>query len=504
MPQMQVFNPAPSAGYGFGQGVGQGISQASTAMLNQKLNEMFEQKQLAKQHAVWANQGQAIEEYTGIKGIGALTAALGPEQTMKILEQQGSTKLSAALAEMDAGEQPIEKGAGRGVETTKNKIEQPRTTTQALESTYTPQTQGGQYKMSPQAPIPTGMQGIGQKPSIEQQELLKSAKDQATNTEMMKNGVAPNIMGIPPKTEQGQAAAGVAGQTTPIPEATGKMELPKGPVDMEGNVIEPPKSAEWLQQNMRGLPPKAQKELRTAWQKSRDQWIAAQTLEEKKKKGIREEQSHQMEMNKLPNEYIESVTDRWQKNFKNMSELKSLEELSEKGDINTFKNRLITFAGWDTSLFTNPTEDIVQKVTNDLLPSSLSAYSGMGKVMQSEIGAMLKTLPTLVQTPQGRESIIKIMYTNGELTNAEYDAMNQLRLQYQGKTKPEDFRGLVLAKAKPLMDAYQEKMHQILSPGSPTLESMKDKIWIILPDGRKRQIETVNLGLALERGGKMA
>jgi actin-related protein len=505
MPQIQVFNPAPSAGYAFGSGLGQGIANVSSVMINQKLNEMLEQKQLAKQHVVWANQGAQIEKFTGVKGMGALVAALGPENALKIHEQMGSENLSAALAEMDSGGQSIEKGAGRGNISAQGKFEQPKTTTQTLESIYTPQTQGGQYKMSNQAPIATGMQGIGQKQPIEQQEMLQAAQEQASNTEMMKNGYAPNIKGIPARTGQGQVVATpeMVGQTGQAGQAGGQMELPKGTIDMEGNIVEHPKSFEWLQQKMRGLPSKEKKELRNAWQKSKDQWIAAQTLEEKKKKGIREQESHQREMNEIPNKYIENTTDRWQKNFKNMAELKSIEELSKKGDINTFKNRLLTLGGWDTSLFTNPTEDIVQKVTNDLLPGGLSSYSGMGKVMQSEIGAMLKTFPTLVQTPEGRQSIIKLMYTNGEMLNAEYDAMNQLRLQYQGKTKPEDFRGMVLAKAKPLMDAYQEKMHQILSPGSPTLESMKDKVSIKLPDGRTVQIDTVNLGKALEKGASI-
>jgi hypothetical protein len=228
---------------------------------------------------------------------------------------------------------------------------------------------------------------------------------------------------------------------------------------------------------------------------SKTQGIIAQ---EKVNKGAREQEAHEHTMNKDSKEYIDTITDQWQKNFTNMAELKSLEELSNKGDVGTFKNRILTMAGWDPSLFTNPTEDIIQKVSNDLLPGGLSAYSGMGRVMQAEIGAMIKTLPSLIQTPEGRITIIKLLHAKGMILNSEYDAMNQLRLQYQGKIRPDDFRLRVLEKAKPLMEAYQEKMHQILAPGSPTLKSMEGKVAMFNTRGERMLVPIENMQKALD------
>ena len=498
---MQPAPSTPSFGAELGRGFGAGIAQTSEKMVNAKLNNLLAEKQLARQHDEWHKQGVAIASFEKDpskrqKIIEAVTI-MGQDSYFKLQDYLGEEGLNSMLSETAQSGQA-------------SKAPQARQS-QATAYDYPaegPMASGAQATGQNQPPIATGQQN--KTPTIQQQEMLQATKAQAQNTELMANNVAPNIMGIPESQKQVGPQTGPTirrGTATPGPQAPPLpgAEATNQPGREEGRYTAPQMSdAEFEKSLNASRATNKQKKERRAERRAEKHLVNEEINTQLKiENNERARETHQREMNVIPNKYIDSTTDRWQKNFKNMAELKSLEELSKKGDINTFKNRLITLSGWDTSLFTNPTEDIVQKVTNDLLPSGLSAYSGMGKVMQSEIGAMLKTFPTLVQTPEGRLAIIKLMYTNGEMINAEYDAMNQLRLQYQGKTKPEDFRGLVLAKAKPLMDAYQEKMHQILSPGSPTLESMKDKVSVKLPDGRIVQIDTVNLGTAIQKGASL-
>ena len=61
MPLGSIINmqAAPSFGAGLGAGFGQGIAQTSQMMVNDKLNQMLEQRHLATQHAEMAKQGTA-------------------------------------------------------------------------------------------------------------------------------------------------------------------------------------------------------------------------------------------------------------------------------------------------------------------------------------------------------------------------------------------------------------------------------------------------------------
>jgi hypothetical protein len=191
MPQIQVFDRAPSSGYLLGQGLGQGFANVSEKMVNQKLNEMLQQKQLAMQHAEWYNQGTAIAKMRTSnpeqrKTIAETIGAVGPENWMKMEEMFGEENLQGMLSETT---QPS--AAGMASKTSKTSQVQQYQNIPGITAPGMEMGAGGQGTM-PQRRAPT----------IEQQEMLQATNNQAKNTQLMANNVAPNIQGLP-KTGRG-------------------------------------------------------------------------------------------------------------------------------------------------------------------------------------------------------------------------------------------------------------------------------------------------------------
>ena len=214
----------------------------------------------------------------------------------------------------------------------------------------------------------------------------------------------------------------------------------------------------------------------------------------------RADRKERREVDAKPLEYIKDLNNRWKKAKEKQVDLKSIEELAKKynkDNVSTFKNRFITLAGGDPSLWTNPSEDLIQKLASNLTSGVVSEYGSMAKIFKVEAESFVKTLPTLVQNQEGQIKVAKYMYAKSELLDAEHEAMKEVKEEYKGKGLPEDFQELVEERAEAKQDAIREKMHQIMVPGAPPLASMKDKVIVKDPTGKSYAIPVEKLSEAL-------
>ena len=270
MPLGSIINmqAAPSFGAGLGAGFGQGLAQTSEKMVNQKLNELLQQKQLAMQHAEWYDQGEAIaklrtKDPEQRKTIAATIGAVGPENWMKMEEMYGEQNLQGMLSETTKPSL----GSGMASKTPQDQKYQniPGITAPGMEMGA-----GGQGTM-PQRRAPT----------IEQQEMLQATNNQAKNTQLMANNVAPNIQGLP-KTGQAMPTTELEVQ----PEAQPEEDILK-PTTLK-YVTEP---EEDFNKRIQGLPLKQQKEARAA--RAKQQALEIQkinaTTKERALKGVEKE-----------------------------------------------------------------------------------------------------------------------------------------------------------------------------------------------------------------------
>lgn len=184
MPLGSIINmqAAPSFGAGLGAGFGQGIAQTSQMMVNDKLNQMLEQRHLATQHAEMAKQGTALAKATGHEELAPFFAAMPIEASMNLIKNYGVENLADSL-----------------------KAQLPEAFEMPQETPSTRQSRVGRYLGPSEGQFATGGQEMNQTynvPTIAQQEMNQATQEQAKNTALMAKGTAPNIQGLP-KTGRG-------------------------------------------------------------------------------------------------------------------------------------------------------------------------------------------------------------------------------------------------------------------------------------------------------------
>jgi hypothetical protein len=243
-------------------------------------------------------------------------------------------------------------------------------------------------------------------------------------------------------------------------------------------------------------------------------WRAQRTLESRQEKtalaknaDVRAEEEHEEKKEAPAKEFLTKIAKTYRKSEKGLPGLKNIEELADKKPSTLVTRGKILLAhalGVKEDVFLGAPEEMIRKFSQDQMPSMVSQYEGINRILKSEADSFQKTLPDLLMTNQGMKTVARYLSTQAEMTRAEYEAARDLNAEYvkAGKRLPKDFEYQAGLRAEPKLAQLREKLHQIANPGSPTLESMKDKIMMISPDGKtKGTIPTMQLTDALNNEG---
>lgn len=95
--------------------------------------------------------------------------------------------------------------------------------------------------------------------------------------------------------------------------------------------------------------------------------------------------------------------------------------------------------GVPTGVFGNPTEQEIDKLSNELLKNIPSAWKG--KILASEFHALLRTVPTLLNDEEGKKLIIRNMKLIVDASKLKYQVMREMTKEYVDANKklPPDF-----------------------------------------------------------------
>jgi hypothetical protein len=97
----------------------------------------------------------------------------------------------------------------------------------------------------------------------------------------------------------------------------------------------------------------------------------------------------------------------------------------------------------------DPHSELYQKVSQDLLKGLPETYGN--RILKVEVDNFLKTIPTLMNSPEGRRMIASNMLKLGEMKEVYYNAMRQMQQDYldNDRPMPKDFEQRVFDQVLP-------------------------------------------------------
>lgn len=100
----------------------------------------------------------------------------------------------------------------------------------------------------------------------------------------------------------------------------------------------------------------------------------------------------------------------------------------------------------------NPSSELYHKLSQDLLKGLPETYGS--RILKVEVDNFLKTIPTLMNSADGRRMIASNMLKLGELKEVYYNQMRKEQKEYldTGKPLPKDFQQRVFDQVKPQID----------------------------------------------------
>jgi hypothetical protein len=163
---------------------------------------------------------------------------------------------------------------------------------------------------------------------------------------------------------------------------------------------------------------------------------------------------------KAHKDFIDSTT-KQQRSFdtETKPKLLQLQKLNKEQLISPKAAKFYELMGLPISLSDNPSNELFQKTSQDLLKGLPDTYGS--RILQVEVENFLKTIPTLMNSPEGRRMVISNMLKLGEMKSVLYNEMRKQEQEYlsQNKPLPRDFEQQVQDKVKPEIDRISNK-HQ--------------------------------------------
>jgi hypothetical protein len=146
----------------------------------------------------------------------------------------------------------------------------------------------------------------------------------------------------------------------------------------------------------------------------------------------------------------------------------------------------------------DPSSELYNKLSQDLLKGLPETYGN--RILKVEVDNFLKTIPTLLNSPDGRRMIASNMLKLGEMKEVYYKAMRDIQrnLLDSNKPFPKDFEQVVFDQVKPQIDRINNefvKMSEIKSVPEGTVPYFN-------PNGEIEFVPKEHVDWANKNGGR--
>lgn len=235
--------------------------------------------------------------------------------------------------------------------------------------------------------------------------------------------VAPRpAMNLPPETRSAPLAATAAAATPPTPEEQGRVALED---------ITPEEMNHYLRTSKESSERK--REIKKAWDAVQKAKREERTVEAQERKVTGQDIERTRKLNEPVDNYFNKIAEEHRLETQKRVNLTNIAELSKKtGDSTRWKLGFAKMANIDPDLLLNRDEATIEKLSNDLLPAKVKEFAGQGaRTYVSEVDAMIKAIPNLMQNPEGRITISRFIDKMYDLKDLEYNTANELRKEYK-------------------------------------------------------------------------
>jgi hypothetical protein len=140
-----------------------------------------------------------------------------------------------------------------------------------------------------------------------------------------------------------------------------------------------------------------------------------------------------------------------------------LQQLNEDDLIGPGAASFLEKVGIPLGVLENPSNELYSKVSQDLLKGLPEAYGS--RILKVEVDNFLKTIPTLMNSADGRRMIASNILKLGEMKEVFYNEMRRQQKQNleQGKKFPKDFEQEVFDQVRPQVDKLNNEFLQLSS-----------------------------------------
>lgn len=146
----------------------------------------------------------------------------------------------------------------------------------------------------------------------------------------------------------------------------------------------------------------------------------------------------------------------------------------------------------------NPSSELYNKVSLDLLKGLPETYGN--RILKVEVDNFLKTIPSLLNSPDGRRMIASNILKLGEMKEVYYKEMRKQQMDFLDGNKPlpRDFQQRVFDQVKPQIDKINNEFVQL-----STIKAVPDNtIPFFNPDGEVEFVPKEHAQWAQQNGGK--
>jgi hypothetical protein len=146
----------------------------------------------------------------------------------------------------------------------------------------------------------------------------------------------------------------------------------------------------------------------------------------------------------------------------------------------------------------DPSSELYNKLSQDLLKGLPETYGS--RILKVEVENFLKTIPTLLNSPDGRRMIASNMLKLGEMKEVYYNSMRDKQREYLDADKPlpRDFQQVVFDQVKPQIDRINNEFIQM----SEVKSVPEGTIPFFGPDGQIKFVPKENAEWASKNGGR--